>query len=250
MAASSGDAQPSPGYYPSSRFRPVPFNRAYTNKWGPQHQTLSGDHSSLTIWLDRTCGSGFKSKHAYWNGYFSTRIKLPAGYTAGTNTAFYTNVYVRGSGDGRIVGREMRFHLWFDPTAAYHTYAIMWNPDAITFFVDDVPVRRYERRAELTFPDRPMWVYGSIWDASDWATDDGRHRADYRYQPFVARLDRFVVAGCSVNAPPACRPVPASPAGAGLTAQQYAAMRWAQREHMVYYYCNDFRRDHSLTPEC
>jgi len=161
-----------------------------------------------------------------------------------------TNVYVRGSGDGRIVGREMRFHLWFDPTAGYHTYAILWNPDAITFFVDDVPVRRYERRAELTFPDRPMWMYGSIWDASDWATDDGRHRADYRYQPFVARLDRFVVAGCSVNATPACRPVPASPAGAGLKAQQYAAMRWAQREHMVYYYCNDFRRDHSLTPEC
>ncbi|CAL5086739.1 unnamed protein product [Urochloa decumbens] len=279
-AASGADAQPSPGYYPSSRYRTIPFNRAYANKWGPQHQTLSGDHSSLTIWLDKTCGSGFKSKHAYRNGYFSTRIKLPAGYTAGTNTAFYlsnneahpgfhdeidmeflgtipgepytlqTNVYVRGSGDGRIVGREMRFHLWFDPTAGYHTYAILWNPDAITFFVDDVPVRRYERRAELTFPDRPMWVYGSIWDASDWATDDGRHRADYSYQPFVAHLDRFVIAGCSVAAPPACRPVPASPAGAGLTAQQYAAMRWAQQAHMVYYYCNDFRRDHSLTPEC
>ena len=161
-----------------------------------------------------------------------------------------TNVYVRGSGDGRIVGREMRFHLWFDPTAAFHTYAILWNPDAITFFVDDVPVRRYERRAELTFPDRPMWAYGSIWDASDWATDDGRHRADYRYQPFVARLDRFVLAGCSTAAPASCRPVPASPRGAGLTPQQYAAMRWAQQGHMVYYYCNDFRRDHSLTPEC
>ena len=161
-----------------------------------------------------------------------------------------TNVYVRGSGDGRIVGREMRFHLWFDPTAAFHTYAILWNPDAITFFVDDVPVRRYERRTELTFPDRPMWAYGSIWDASDWATDDGRHRADYRYQPFVARLDRFVLAGCSAAAPASCRPVPASPRGAGLTPQQYAAMRWAQQGHMVYYYCNDFRRDHSLTPEC
>lgn len=37
-------------------------------------------------------GSGFKSKHAYRNGYFSTRIKLPAGYTAGTNTAFYVSV--------------------------------------------------------------------------------------------------------------------------------------------------------------
>lgn len=38
-------------------------------------------------------GSGFKSKHAYRNGYFSTRIKLPAGYTAGTNTAFYVSIY-------------------------------------------------------------------------------------------------------------------------------------------------------------
>lgn len=280
MAAASSDAQPSPGYYPSSRFRPVAFNRPYSNKWGPQHQTVSGDHSALTIWLDRTSGSGFKSKHAYRNGYFATRIKLPAGYTAGINTAFYlsnneahpgfhdeidmeflgtipgepytlqTNVYVRGSGDGRIVGREMRFHLWFDPTADFHSYAILWNPDAITFFVDDVPVRRYERRTELTFPDRPMWAYGSIWDASDWATDHGRHRADYRYQPFVARFDRFVVAGCGAAAPASCRPVRASPAGAGLTPRQYAAMRWAQQGHMVYYYCQDFRRDRSLTPEC
>ena len=58
MAAYPGaGAQPSPGYYPSSRFRPIPFNRGYTNKWGPQHQTLSGDHSALTIWLDKTCGA-------------------------------------------------------------------------------------------------------------------------------------------------------------------------------------------------
>ncbi|KAL5198467.1 hypothetical protein ABZP36_001979 [Zizania latifolia] len=280
MAASPSSAQPSPGYYPSSVHRPMAFSRGYTNKWGPQHQTLSADQSSLTIWLDSTCGSGFKSRNAYRNGYFAARVKLPAGYTAGTNTAFYlsnneahpgfhdeidmeflgtipgepytlqTNVYVRGSGDGRIVGREMRFHLWFDPTADFHHYAILWNPDAITFFVDDVPIRRYERKSELTFPDRPMWVYGSIWDASDWATDDGRHRADYRYQPFVARFDRFAVAGCAPTAPPSCRPVPASPSGAGLTPLQYSAMRWAQQTHMVYFYCQDYRRDHSLTPEC
>ena len=256
------------------------FSRGYNNKWGPQHQTVSGDQSSITIWLDKSCGSGFKSKQSYRNGYFAARVKLPPGYTAGTNTAFYlsnneahpgfhdeidmeflgtipgepytlqTNVYVRGSGDGRIIGREMRFHLWFDPTADFHNYAILWNPDAITFFVDDIPIRRYERKTELTFPDRPMWVYGSIWDASDWATDDGRHRADYRYQPFVAHFNRFVTAGCVSSAPASCHPVPASPAGTGLTPQQYTAMRWAQRSHMVYYYCQDFRRDRSLTPEC
>ncbi|RLN19466.1 putative xyloglucan endotransglucosylase/hydrolase protein 32 [Panicum miliaceum] len=146
-------------------------------------------------------------------------IEVQPGYTAGVNTAFYlsnnelypgnhdeidmellgtvpgepytlqTNVYVRGTGDGaRLVGREMRFHLWFDPAADFHHYAILWNPDEIVFLVDDVPIRRYERKTTTTtFPDREMWAYGSIWDASDWATDGGRYRADYRYQPLVAR---------------------------------------------------------------
>jgi xyloglucan:xyloglucosyl transferase len=33
-----------------------------------------------------------------------------------------TNVYHNGVG-----GREMRHSLWFDPTADFHTYAILWN---------------------------------------------------------------------------------------------------------------------------
>ncbi|XP_072960294.1 probable xyloglucan endotransglucosylase/hydrolase protein 32 [Typha angustifolia] len=273
-------AQPSPGYYPSTRFRPMSFYRGYNNLWGPQHQSLSQDQSALTIWLDKNSGSGFKSTRPYRNGYFAASIKVQAGYTAGVNTAFYlsnneahpgfhdeidieflgtipgepytlqTNVYVRGSGDGRIIGREMRFHLWFDPTADFHHYAILWNPDEIVFYVDDIPIRRYERKNEAIFPDRPMWVYGSIWDASSWATDWGRYKADYRYQPFVAKYTRFMIGGCTAFAPPSCRPVPASSSGSGLSPQQYNAMQWAQRNHMVYDYCQDFKRDHSLTPEC
>jgi xyloglucan:xyloglucosyl transferase len=274
------NAQPSPGYYPSTKIRQMQFYQGYNNLWGPQHQSLSQDQNSLTIWLDKNSGSGFKSKRPYKNGYFGASIKVQAGYTAGTNTAFYlsnneahpgyhdevdieflgtipgepytlqTNVYVRGSGDGRIIGREMRFHLWFDPTVDFHHYAILWNPDAITFFVDDIPIRRYERKLEATFPERPMWVYGSIWDASSWATDDGRYHADYRYQPFVAHYSHFGIGGCSAFAPGSCRPVAASPSGSGLSPQQWAAMRWAQTNHMVYYYCQDYKRDHSLTPEC
>ncbi|OAY63597.1 putative xyloglucan endotransglucosylase/hydrolase protein 32 [Ananas comosus] len=274
------NAQPSPGYYPSSRFRPIEFYKGYNNLWGPQHQSVSQDQSSLTIWLDRSSGSGFKSIRPYRNGYFAASVKLQAGYTAGVNTAFYlsnneahpgdhdevdmeflgtipgepytlqTNVYVRGSGDGRIIGREVRFHLWFDPTADFHRYAILWNPDEIMFFVDDVPIRRYERKSEALFPDRPMWVYGSIWDASSWATDDGRYRADYRYQPFVAHFTGFMIGGCTAFAPESCRPVPASPAGSGLSPQQFTAMQWAQNNYMVYNYCQDYKRDRSLTPEC
>ncbi|KAM0949472.1 putative xyloglucan:xyloglucosyl transferase [Dioscorea sansibarensis] len=276
----SSIAQPSPGFFPSSKFKQLTFSQAYNNLWGPQHQSLSQDQTSLTIWLDKTSGSGFKSIQPYRNGYFSASIKVQSGYTAGVNNAFYlsnnqahpgnhdevdiellgttpgkpytlqTNVYVRGSGDGRIIGREMRFHLWFDPTADFHNYAILWNPDEIIFFIDDIPIRRYEKRIEATFPQRPMWVYGSIWDASSWATEDGKYKVDYRYQPFIAKFSKFMIGGCSAFAPSSCRPVSASPSGPGLSTQQYMAMKWAQSNHMVYDYCRDSGRDHSLTPEC
>ncbi|CAL4928606.1 unnamed protein product [Urochloa decumbens] len=278
--AAQAQAQPSPGYYPSSRVRAMAFSEGYDNLWGPQHQRLSQDQKALTLLMDSSSGSGFKSKRSYRNGYFGVSIKVQPGYTAGVNTAFYlsnnelypgnhdeidmellgtvpgepytlqSNVYVRGTGDGaRLVGREMRFHLWFDPAADFHHYAILWNPDQIVFLVDDVPIRRYGFTG--FFPDREMWAYGSIWDASDWATDGGRYRADYRYQPFLAGFQGFKIAGCEVAAPSTCRPVPASPSGTGLSSQQQDAMRWAQQTSiMVYYYCNGRTKDRALYPEC
>ncbi|KAF0928579.1 hypothetical protein E2562_006024 [Oryza meyeriana var. granulata] len=285
MLLHPSEAQPSPGYYPSRMFRSLAFSDGYSTLWGPQHQTLSQDQKSLTLWMDRTSGSGFKSTRSYRNGYFGASIRVQPGYTAGVNTAFYlsnteqypghhdeidmellgtvpgepytlqTNVYVRGTGDGNIVGREMRFHLWFDPTADFHHYAILWNPDQILFLVDDVPIRRYEKKVEGTFPEREMCAYASIWDASDWATDGGRYRADYRYQPFVSRFADLKIGGCATAAPPGCSPVPASPSpspggGSALSPQQEAAMAWAQRNSMVYYYCQDYSRDHTFYPEC
>ncbi|KAI4378716.1 hypothetical protein MLD38_016156 [Melastoma candidum] len=274
-----GNRPPSPGYWPSTRFRSLTFSRGFRNLWGGNHQSL--DHNSLTIWLDRTSGSGFKSVRPFRSGYFGASIKLQPGYTAGVITAFYlsngeahpgfhdevdieflgttfgkpytlqTNVYIRGSGDGKIIGREMKFHLWFDPTRDFHHYAILWSPRDIIFLVDDVPIRRYPRKSDATFPLRPMWVYGSIWDASSWATEDGKYKADYRYQPFVARFTNFKAGGCSAYAPAHCRPVSASPYPSGrLSRTQYWAMRWVQANHLVYDYCKDYKRDHSLTPEC
>jgi beta-glucanase (GH16 family) len=45
-----------------------------------------------------------------------------------------TNVYIKGSGDGKIIGREMKFHLWFDPTQAFHNYAILWKSSEIMYY--------------------------------------------------------------------------------------------------------------------
>lgn len=276
---SNGQGPPSPGYYPSSRIRSNGFNQVFTNRWGPEHQRV--DRDQLTIWLDRNSGSGYKSRNAYRSGYFGTDMKLQPGYTAGVITCFYlsnneaypgyhdevdmeflgttagkpyvlqTNVYMRGSGDNRIIGREERFHMWFDPTRDFHNYAILWSPFEIIFYVDDVPIRRYARKSDATFPLRKMWVYGSIWDASTWATEDGKYKADYRYQPFVGKYKNFKIGACEVNGPATCRPPLGQPGGArGLSRQQVAAMQWVQRNYKVYDYCSDPRRDHTLTPEC
>lgn len=270
---------PSPGYYPSKKFRSMWFYQGFRNLWGPQHQRV--DRHALSIWLDRTSGSGFKSVKPFRSGYFGTSIKLQRGYTAGVITSFYlsnsevhpghhdevdmeflgttfgkpyvlqTNVYIRGSGDGIIIGREMKFHLWFDPTKGFHHYAIFWSPKEIIFLVDDIPIRRYPRKSAATYPSRPMWVYGSIWDASSWATEDGKYKADYRYQPFVGQYTNFKASGCSAYAPRLCHPVSVSPYRSGrLTRKQTYVMKWVQRHYMIYNYCKDRKRDHSHTPEC
>lgn len=119
------------------------------------------------------------------------------------------------------------------------------------FLVDDVPIRRYPRKSDATFPLRPMYVYGSIWDASSWATEDGKYKADYQYQPFVGRYTNFKLGGCTADESVSCRPPSASASGStGLSQQQYLAMEWAQKNYLVYDYCRDPKRDHTFTPEC
>ncbi|KAG2296438.1 hypothetical protein Bca52824_043107 [Brassica carinata] len=234
---------PSPGYWPSSKVVSLSFYKGFRNLWGPQHQRM--DHNALTIWLDRVSGSGFKSVKPFRSGYFGASIKLQPGYTAGVITSLY------GSGDGKIIGREMKYRLWFDPTSGFHHYAILWNPREIIFLVDDIPIRRYPKKSAATFPLRPMWLYGSIWDASSWATEDGKYKADYKYQPFSAKYTNFKAIGCTAYSSARCHPVSASPYRfGGLTRQQYQAMRWVQTHSMVYNYCKDYKRDRSLTPEC
>lgn len=123
------------------------------------------------------------------------------------------------------------------------------------FLVDDVPIRRFPKKKNAPFPEGPMWVVGSIWDASKqaWATEEGKYVADYKHEPFIGWYRDFKITGCSANEPASCSPPSVGPPPSGsLSPQQVAAMEWVQKNknYMSYDYCTDPHRDPALKPEC
>ncbi|CAF2071789.1 unnamed protein product, partial [Brassica napus] len=92
----------------------------------------------------------------------------------------HTNVFIGVKGN-----REMQFHLWFDPTADFHTYTVHWNPVNIifniscvqSFLVDGIPIRVFKNneKSGVGYPtSQPMKIYSSLWEADDRATQGGR----------------------------------------------------------------------------
>uniref|UniRef100_J3MRE9 Xyloglucan endotransglucosylase/hydrolase n=1 Tax=Oryza brachyantha TaxID=4533 RepID=J3MRE9_ORYBR len=216
--------------------------------WGADHSFfyMDGDVDTVALCLDETHGSGFRSRDAYLYARFDIDIMLVANNSAGTVTSLYlmpedvpweyhdevdleflgnvtgepytlhTNIFANGVG-----GREQQFRLWFDPTADFHTYSIVWNPKHIMILVDGVPLREYRNEAArgVAFPTwQKMKVQGSLWNADDWASAP---------PPGVA--------WCGDEPPE-------SPWFEQQAAGDAAALRRAREEHMLYDYCADANR--------
>lgn len=273
------------------RFDYTSYEGGFDSAWSPPHHiSPSPDKSSVSLTLDRSSGAGFRSKEAYLYGFVSATIKLPDNfYSAGVVTTFYisnaelypkehdeidfeflgrvhggryilqTNMYMRGN---TSIGREQRINLWFDPSKEAHSYSILWTPQHIVYFVDNVPIRElaYDHKLQETYPSRPLHVYGTIWDGSSWATNGGKDKVDYTYSPFVATYGEFILSGCVAkidnddykrcsssnymisqftgNLPPK------------LTGAQVESMHWVQRHYMTYNYCEDYARYPTPLFEC
>ncbi|XP_021749139.1 xyloglucan endotransglucosylase/hydrolase 2-like [Chenopodium quinoa] len=243
------------------------FRDEFEPTFGDNRVNMAGRDLSLS--LDQYSGSGFRSKREYLYGRLDMQMKFVEGNSAGTVTTLYltsdqstgrhdeidfeflgnvsgqpytihTNVFSQGQGS-----REQQFHLWFDPSKAFHTYSIVWNPKLIMFLVDETPLRvfrNYENHGITFFPkNQAQKIHASLWEADDWATRGGLEKIDWSKAPFVAHYRNFNI--------------DTSPNGAyrnhDLNAQSRRRLRWVQKNYMIYNYCTDWKRfSSSFPPEC
>lgn len=241
------------------------FDQDFEVTFGDGRLKRFGRGQLLTLSLDKVSGSGFRSKRQYLFGRIDMQLKLVAGNSAGTVTAYYlssegathdeidfeflgnvsgqpytlhTNVFTQGKG-----GREQQFHLWFDPTLKFHTYSVAWTPKMIIFLVDNMPIRVFKNHEAkgVPFPkNQAMRIYSSLWNADQWATQGGRVKTDWSKAPFTAYYRNF-------NANPNHAAATAAFTDGKWQNQELNAwnrrrLRWVQKYFMIYNYCTDFQR--------
>ncbi|KAL0002223.1 hypothetical protein SO802_016004 [Lithocarpus litseifolius] len=258
------------------------FYQDFDITWGDNRAKILDGGNLLTLSLDKTSGSGFQSKNEYLFGRIDMQIKLVAGNSAGTVTAYYlssqgptqdeidfeflgnvsgdpyilhTNVFSQGKGN-----REQQFYLWFDPTMAFHTYSIVWNTQRIMFLVDNIPIRVFNNLESIGIPfpkSQPMRIYSSLWNADDWATRGGLVKTDWTKAPFTASYRNFKANACVWSSESSCVSLSTNSLqtsewqNKAPNAAERNRIRWVQQKYMVYNYCNDFKRfPQGLPAEC
>jgi len=65
------------------------FNQDFDLTWGDHRAKIFGGGQLLSLSLDKVSGSGFQSKKEYLFGRIDMQLKLVAGNSAGTVTAYY-----------------------------------------------------------------------------------------------------------------------------------------------------------------
>lgn len=101
------------------------------------------------------------------------------------------------------------------------------------------------------FPSKPMSIYATIWDGSEWATNGGRYRVNYKYAPYVAEFSDLVLHGCAVDPieqTPKCENGPTYEGG--IMPEQRSKMENFRKTYMTYSYCYDRVRYTTPPSEC
>ncbi|RXH78831.1 hypothetical protein DVH24_002349 [Malus domestica] len=251
--------------------------------WGDGRGKILNNSELLTLSLDKSSGSGFQSTNQYLFGKIDMQIKLVPGNSAGTVTTYYlrsegsswdeidfeflgnlsgdpyivhTNIFSQGKGN-----KEQQFYLWFDPTADFHTYSILWNAQHIVLYVDGTPIREFKNLESIgvSYPkNQSMRIYSSLWNADDWATRGGLVKADWSQAPFTPSYRNFNADNACIwwsSGSTSCSSNSNSTSSVLLSQEldstSQERLQWVQKNYMVYNYCADTKRfPQGLPLEC
>lgn len=121
------------------------------------------------------------------------------------------------------------------------------------FLIDGIPIRVFTNKEEeigVPYPkNQGMGLYGSVWNADDWATQGGRVKTDWSHAPFACEY--LAESDGTVGK---CREGGLywwdKPALNSLSMHQSHQLKWVNRRHLVYDYCKDTGRFSELPREC
>lgn len=185
----------------------------------PEAVNHKAEDLEITVTFDSKGGSRWRSLKQYLAGSFSAKIRAPSGNASGLTYDFYLS---SGVGDKALdkvgfefVGKDKTVvqtslftngegsredhDLGFDSSAGFHEYTIKWYPSKIEWFVDGKLIETASRLGDEPFPEKPMYLYGSVWDASEvlggnWA---GKYVAGE--EPHVVSFKTVLVPLCSLE---------------------------------------------------
>lgn len=167
--------------------------------WRKENAVIQDGTMSLTVSKEgsRYYGAEYRSNDSYSYGYYSVSMKAAKGSGIVSSFFIYTgnpwdeidieflgkdttkvqfNYYTNGVG-----GHEYVYDLGFDAAEDFHEYAFLWEPDAITWFVDGIEVYR----AEVDIPSHPGQIMMNVWNARN--ADDWTGKLDESALPTSAQ---------------------------------------------------------------
>ncbi|KAG6401959.1 hypothetical protein SASPL_138827 [Salvia splendens] len=134
------------------------------------------------------------------------------------------------------------------------------------FLVDDIPIREYankERKGKPYPRKQAMGIYGSLWNADDWATQGGRVKTNWTNAPFVVTFNSLEIDACAflsdkaddVDAVAKCGKSGQfwwdKPVVKEEHKRRRKQLKWVRDNFLVYDYCRDVGRfPQGLPKEC
>jgi hypothetical protein len=116
------------------------FMANYESGFDWQHFRVLNNGSQAQLILDEYSASTVTAYYLSSESTLTDELDFEfLGNLSGQPYILQTNVFAGGKGE-----REQRIYLWFDPTADFHEYSVLWNKRQIVFYVDDTPIRVFK----------------------------------------------------------------------------------------------------------